>query len=72
MRKDERLALLEEQQILFMLLDYHIKHRKKIGMDDQEFDNYVNAALERLSEIKKLLAESTDRPWTSILLFKTL
>ncbi len=55
MTSSERDQLFQEMEILKMLLDFHLKHRERIGMTDLEFETYSNAVLDRLLEIKKLL-----------------
>ena len=58
MAERERAELLQEREILVTLLNFHTKHRARIGMTDREFEQYANAALDRLLEIKKLLEET--------------
>ena len=56
--EQERHQLLQEREILVTLLDFHVKHRERIGMTAREFEDYVNAVLDRFLEIKKLLEET--------------
>lgn len=49
--------LLQEYEGLKLLLDFHIENRKRVAMDDEEFEEYVNAVLDRLNEIKNTLNE---------------
>ncbi|MBV6439747.1 MAG: hypothetical protein DYG98_09785 [Haliscomenobacteraceae bacterium CHB4] len=58
MTERERAELLQEREILVTLLDFHTKHRARIGMTDREFEEYANAVLDRLLEIKKALEEA--------------
>lgn len=60
MSNEERQKLLEEQRMIKMLLDFHVTHRDKIAMDEKEFEAYLNAALDRLIEIKNLLTETSE------------
>ena len=57
MTKQERQELQQEYEGLKLLLDFHILNRKRIKMPDSEFEDYLNAALDRLNEIKDLLNE---------------
>jgi len=57
MSHNEKEALLEEQRILKVLLDFHVKNRANISMSDSEFQEYVNVVLDRLNELTRLLAE---------------
>lgn len=61
----ERDELLQEREILVTLLDFHTRHRARIGMTDREFEEYANAVLERLWEIKKALEQdaNTEESW---------
>ena len=61
MTPEERNELLEEERLLRILLDFHVKNRTHISMSDQEFEEYVNAVLDRLNELTKILAESKDK-----------
>ncbi len=49
--------LLQEYKGLKLILDFHIKNRVRVAMSDDEFEEYVNAALDRLNEIKDILNE---------------
>jgi hypothetical protein len=49
--------LIQEYEGLKLILDFHIKNRVRIAMPDDEFEEYVNAALDRLNEIKDILNE---------------
>lgn len=57
MTNEERLLFLEEYRLLKILLDFHVQNREHISMSDQDFEEYVNAALDRLNELKRLLDE---------------
>ena len=60
MTQDEKNELLEETRILKMLLNFHIQNRKRIALSDLEFEEYVNAALDRLNEIALLLTKKSE------------
>jgi len=55
MTEYERQQLQEELEILKTLLDFHVRNRERIAMPNQEFEDYVNAALERIKEITEIL-----------------
>lgn len=57
----ERNQLLEEQRLLKILLDFHVINRANISMNEQEFEEYVNAVLDRLNELIKLLDDNNDK-----------
>lgn len=66
MNEQERDQLLQEREILITLLNFHVKHKERIDMTTQEFEEYVNTVLDRLIEIKNKLGETekTDNePW---------
>jgi hypothetical protein len=56
----EKKALLDEREILITLLDFHVLNRDKISMSNQEFEEYVNAILDQLNELKRILDENTE------------
>ena len=60
MSYNEKEELIEEQRILKILLDFHVKNRANISMSDSEFQEYVNVVLDRLNELTRLLAEIDD------------
>ncbi|MFM9951458.1 MAG: hypothetical protein ACKV1O_26220 [Saprospiraceae bacterium] len=60
MSHNEKEELIEEQRILKILLDFHVKNRANISMSDSEFQEYVNVVLDRLNELTRLLAEIDD------------
>lgn len=51
----ERDKILEEAEMLKILLDFHVQNRGFISMNDLEFDEYTNAVLDRLNELRDLL-----------------
>jgi ribosome assembly protein YihI (activator of Der GTPase) len=55
MTNEERTQLLEEYQLLKILLDFHVQNKEQLSMSSQEFEEYVNAALDRLNELKQIL-----------------
>ena len=57
MTENERLELEEEREMLKILLDFHLKHDLGGWTKSREFEDYVNAALDRLLEIRNLLNE---------------
>ena len=60
MSYNEKEELIEEQRILKILLDFHVKNRANISMSDSEFQEYVNFVLDRLNELTRLRAEIDD------------
>ena len=60
MSYNEKEELIEEQRILKILLDFHVKNRANISMSNSEFQEYVNVVLDRLNELTRLLAEIDD------------
>ena len=57
MNENQKKELHQEKKHLKLLLDFHIKYRERTLMSKKEFDDYVNAALERISEINKILED---------------
>lgn len=55
MSEQERLELLEEKDIIQLLIDFHVRNKKHIAMSTADFEEYVNAVLDRLNEIDNLL-----------------
>lgn len=55
MSEQERLELLEEKDIIQLLIDFHVRNKKHIVMNTADFEEYVNAVLDRLNEIDNLL-----------------
>lgn len=56
----ERDRILEETEMLKILLDFHIQNRAFIAMNDREFEEYTNAVLDRLNELRDLLGDKTE------------
>ena len=56
----ERHRILEETEMLKILLDFHIQNRAFIAMNDREFEEYTNAVLDRLNELRDLLGDKTE------------
>lgn len=61
MSSEEKEKIFTEIEILKTLLDFHVNNRSFITMGDQEFEEYVNAVLDRLNELKELLGENDNR-----------
>jgi ribosome assembly protein YihI (activator of Der GTPase) len=55
MSEQERLELLEEKDYIQLLLDFHVRNKERIAMNTADFEEYVNAVLDRLNEIDNLL-----------------
>lgn len=55
MSEQERLELLEEKDNIQLLLDFHVRNKERIAMNTADFEEYVNAVLDRLNEIDNLL-----------------
>lgn len=51
----QKQELLQEVELLKTLLDFHVRNRSRISMTEQQFEDYVNTALDRIIEIRKLL-----------------
>ena len=57
MSEQERKSLLEDLEILKELLDIHLQNPHFWKDDQKGFEEYVNAVLDRMNEIKKKLTE---------------
>lgn len=57
MEVDERQALLDEISILETLLQWHAEHKDIIWDSSKAYEDYINAALDRIIEIKNKLNE---------------
>ncbi len=57
MNEQEKDVLLEELQLLKELLDIHLQNPDFWLNDSKGFEEYVNAVLDRMNEIKNLLSE---------------
>ena len=51
----------EEMEMLRTLLDFHVENRRYISMGDEEFEECVNAVLDRLNGIAALIKEQADK-----------
>lgn len=60
MRRMEKEELLEEQRILRVLLDFYVKNRVNVSMEDAEFQTHIDDILDRLNALTRLLAETKD------------
>ena len=54
----ERKELAEEDELLKNLLKFYHEYRQDISMTDEEFEQHVDAILERIWEIKQFLKSS--------------
>lgn len=61
MTREEKENLEEEMEMLRTLLDFHVENRSYISMDDEEFEEYVNAVLDRLNELAAILKQQGDK-----------
>ena len=52
--------LREELQYLFFLINYHTQRKEDIWDSQEEFDDYINAALDQINDIKKELKDIED------------
>ena len=52
---NERQALLDEVSILENLLQWHTEHKDNIWANPKDYEDYINAALDRIIEIKNKL-----------------
>lgn len=50
-------SLVKERDLLKLLLDFHVLHPELWVGNQKEFQEYIDAALDRLNEINKLLDE---------------
>jgi len=57
MSEEERNALLEERELLKELLNIHLQNPDFWKDDQKGFEEYVNAVLDRINEIKQQLNE---------------
>jgi hypothetical protein len=55
MKKEELEALQSEVQMLKLLLDFHVRNKDKISMSEKEFEEYVNAVLDKIIEVDNIL-----------------
>jgi hypothetical protein len=60
MKNKSTKELKQEYEILKFLLDFHQEHKDKT-MNPKEFEEYVNAALEMLLEIRKKLEKRGEK-----------
>jgi len=58
MSQIERDALLEEIELLKELLDIHVQNPDIWKYNEKGFEEYLNAVLDRINEIKQQLNES--------------
>lgn len=59
--REEKENLEEEMEMLRTLLYFHVENRSYISMDDEEFEEYVNAVLDRLNELAAILKQQGDK-----------
>lgn len=55
MKKEELEALQSEVEMLKLLLDFHVRNKDKISMSEKEFEEYVNAVLDKIIEVDNIL-----------------
>lgn len=55
MKKEELEALQSEVEMLKLLLDVHVRNKDKISMSEKEFEEYVNAVLDKIIEVDNIL-----------------
>jgi hypothetical protein len=55
MNPNEFSELLKEKEYLYFLITHHTKNKSRIWDDEKEYDDYINAALERITEINILI-----------------
>ncbi len=41
--------------MLKLLLDFHVRNKDKISMSEKEFEEYVNAVLDKIIEVDNIL-----------------
>ena len=46
-----------EMNRIKILLDFHIQNKQRIALSESEFIKYVDAALDQLNELKKILSD---------------
>lgn len=51
MTEVERQELLQELEILEISLNFHVENRESVAISKKEFEDYVNAVLDRITEI---------------------
>lgn len=61
MKQEEKEKLEEEILMLRVLLDFHVQNKSYITMGERDFEEYVNAVLDRLNELENFLKEENDR-----------
>ena len=52
--------LREELQHLFFLINYHTQRKEDMWDSELEFDEYINAALDQINDIKRELKDIED------------
>ena len=57
MTKEEREKLIFELETLKWLLDFRIQNSKDTFINQKEFEEYVDAILDRINELKQQLKE---------------
>ncbi len=57
----ERQELLQELEYIKILLDFHVQNQERIAMTEEQFEEYVNAALDSIIEIRKQLNDEHDQ-----------
>jgi hypothetical protein len=55
MYQNEYSELLKEKEYLYFLITHHTKNKSRIWDDEKEYDDYINAALDRINEIVIIL-----------------
>ncbi|MFN8345497.1 MAG: hypothetical protein U0X91_10860 [Spirosomataceae bacterium] len=54
--------MLEEKNNIQLLLNFHVRNKERIAMNNIDFEEYVNAVLDRLNEIDNLLNTKENGP----------
>ena len=49
--------LLEERAQLYFLIDYHTMRKAQIWDDEKEYQDYIDAALDRINDINAVLRD---------------
>lgn len=57
MSQQERAEMLEEIELLTLLLDFHVQNQHIWEGKRKDFEEYADAVLDRINEIRQLLNE---------------
>lgn len=59
MNDEERQALIDEDLLVKHLIWWHTEHKESIWDNPKDYEDYINAALDRIIEIRNILKEDS-------------